>query len=237
METILAVEAASRRYVGFLDVLGFSHRVLSNFDDAVAPYNSLMKFADLGDMASKRPGMSVRVLSDAIVVTSPHLHDIVAAANTLQMASLASQNCLLRGGIGHGLHIESQADGHLFVVSEPLVRAVAVEKTIRHPCIALAEGILPSPGAWLPYPNNFQRPLLYYQGKWLVNPLTIAWGVSAAQRVASLKEEHPEHCDKYDWFLEFHRHILEGAPLTPSVDEWSAMSGCIREGLPVLPDA
>lgn len=121
-------------------------------------------------------------------------------------------------------------------MSEALVRAVAVEKTVRSPCIALDERIVPPPGAWFPYENNLHRALLYYESRWLVSPLSVAWGVSAATRVENLKAEYPEHSDKYDWFLEFHRHIFDEEPLIPSPDEWKHMGGELRGGYPVLKD-
>lgn len=233
---LLARQDVVPAYIGFFDALGFSRRVLSSFDEALAVYNTVMKFADLGEFVESRPESSFRILSDAIVVASPKLTDVVIAANLLQFASLASANVLLRGGIGYGLHVESLSRGHLFVVSEALVRAVAVEKTVRNPCIALDERIVPPPGAWFPYENNFHRMLLYYEKRWLVNPLTPAWGVSAATRVENLKDEYPEHSDKYDWFLEFHRRIFGAEPLIPLPDEWKEMGGELRDGCPVLND-
>lgn len=97
---LLARENAIPTYVGFFDALGFSRHVLSSFDEALAIYNMVMKFADLGEVVKRRPEMSFRILSDAIVVASPKLADVVLAANLLQFASLASANVLLRGGIG-----------------------------------------------------------------------------------------------------------------------------------------
>lgn len=225
-------------YVGFFDVLGFARRVLDNFDEALATYNELVRLARFSALTEARPNLRLKILSDSIVAESPSLADVVVAANLLQFAALAGQNCLFRGGIGHGRHVESHSDGNLFVVSEPLVRAVAVEKTVRHPCVALDSGIIPSPRLWLPYERNIERPLLFYGERWIVNPMGLFWGASAATRVALLSEEFPDHSDKFSWFLELHSRVFDPAPLIPTPEQWTALGGLLDENrVPRVPTA
>lgn len=220
---------AATVYVGFLDVLGFGGRVLGDFDEALALYNRLFEIREVQALAPSHPELRINLLSDAFVVTSPHFVDVVVAANTLQFAALAGPACLLRGGIGYGAHVEKAVDGNHFVVSEPLTRAVLVEKRIKHPCVALDGMILPDPALWFEQPSNVLRIVLYYEGHWLVNPCGVMWGESAAHRVREMRETVPAHAAKFDWFLELHRRIFEPAPLIPSRDEWITMGGIVDD--------
>jgi hypothetical protein len=107
--------------------------------------------------------------------------------------------------------------GNLFVVSEPLIHAARVEKTVKYPCVALHSSVnLPIDPKLLLQAPPLLRSILYYQGQWVVNPFNIMWGTSAADRVKKMKEEYPEHTDKFDWFLGLYEAVFTGASLIPS---------------------
>jgi hypothetical protein len=62
--------------------------------------------------------------------------------------------------------------------------------------------------------SNFQRPLLFFDDLWIVNPFGIMWGYSAMTRV-QLAERFPEHNEKYGWFLSLYEAVRDGHPLVP----------------------
>jgi hypothetical protein len=171
------------RYVAFLDVLGFGALILRDYSAALKHYVEFSKVAGPG---TEIGAASVRIISDSIIVVGAELRDVVHAANQLCQAALYA-DFLIRGGIAFGHHAEWQEDNNLFVVSEPLVHAVEVEKTVGHPCIALHSSVTVPPEAWRFKASSFERPLLFFEGRWIVNPFSLIWGTSAAHRVEMMK--------------------------------------------------
>ncbi len=206
----------TEQYVGYIDILGWSRYVKTDFENAVKIYDSILEPCDLFLKKDFSKLASIRIFSDAILLVSADLNSILRLANSLQFIVL-SQDCLLRGGIARGKHIELSGQAQLYVVSEPLVRAVELEKEVKKPCIVLDSTALPPiPLGKLKAIPPIQRLLLFFEGIWIVNPFNIMWATSAETRVTQLKERYPKYSDKYDWFLRLYESVKSRAPLVPT---------------------
>lgn len=199
-------------YVAFIDVLGFSARVLADFPGTVAAYRNLISMWRWQYAFQKTS--RVTIYSDALILTTPQLGEIVGAVNMFLMLSLMN-DCLVRGGIAFGRHIEAHEGENTYVVSEALTKAVRIEKTIRHPCVAIDGDITIPPNWWTDPDRNLGRPVLHFDGITLVNPCNYAWGASAQMRVRSMATAFPQHRDKFAWFLRLHSAIFSELPLVP----------------------
>lgn len=124
-------------------------------------------------------------------------------------------SCMLRGGVASGLHTEANSGQDTYVVSEPLTRAVALEKTVSNPCVALDDSIA-VPDRWWPldFPN-VHRPILWFDGRRIVNPFHRYWYRSGQIRAFELRERSPSHSSKYDWFLRLYDAVGSNEPLIP----------------------
>jgi len=122
---------------------------------------------------------------------------------------------LIRGGIAYGRHVEASKSPNLYVVSEPLVKAAAIEKTIRFPCVALHPDISIPDEWWTGFERNLDRGILYFGGQTIVNPCNIGWGTSAATRVTQMLADSRQHREKYEWFLEMHKALFSPVPMVP----------------------
>src|SRR3990172_4776850 len=91
-------------YVGFLDILGFGNKVITEFDNILNAYDSVLK--NISNLKEKNPSLSMRIYSDSILLTSSNLVDIIRSVNILCMITLF-EDCLIRGGIAYGKHVES----------------------------------------------------------------------------------------------------------------------------------
>ena len=206
----------SEQYVGFLDILGWGRYVRSDFDNAVRVYDAILEPVDLILRQACTGKVSIRIFSDSILLVSSDLIPILTIANTLHFTTLF-QDCLLRGGIARGKHVETGSQEQLYIVSEALVRAAELEKGAKNPCVVLDPRLDSQiPAAALKTIPPFQRLILYFEGCWIVNPFSIMWKTSAATRVTQLKEQYPEYADKYDWFLRLYEAVSFGAPLVPT---------------------
>lgn len=188
-------------------------QVATDFDETLALYSDLTGY--LADLGTRAPGTQVRVFSDTILVVGSQLFPVLSVANTVSFVAL-TKDCLVRGGVAFGPHAELEGPGSLFVLSQPLVWAAELEKTVRSPCIAIHSSALPvlETDELLRLPIH-RRPLLYYDRKWIVNPFNIFWGTSAGTRVSQLRALHPEHREKYDWFLGLYNAVAAGDTLIP----------------------
>ena len=203
--------SVSSAYVAFIDVLGFSHRIEHDFTGTLEAYRQLLHGIAFLDPPST---VSLRIYSDALLVSSSDLLPLVKAIHALNMLTLVG-DCLVRGGIGYGLHAEQQSGTNTFVVSQALSRAVETEKRIRRPCVALHDSVSIPEFFWLGDADTFLRPLLFFDGIALVNPFNIMWGVSAGHRVEMMREQYPEHREKYDWFLRLYDAVRNREVLVP----------------------
>jgi hypothetical protein len=201
-------------FVAFIDILGFGHQVLGDFDTASRDYDLLVDHMELMN-ASKLLGVTIRMFSDSLYLASEDPSEVINAAHWAQWGALFSCNWLVRGVIAAGRHQELSVDNNLYVVSEPLVHSVRGEKTLKKPCVVIHETALPREVIFDGAVSNFERTLLFYEGQWVVNPFGPLWGTSAADRVTMLKGKYPEHSDKYDWFLGLYDAVRSGARLLP----------------------
>ncbi len=214
-QSMLGLEP-SEKYVGLLDILGWGYYVKSDFDNAVRVYDAILEPCDLILRQACSGRVSIRIFSDSILLVSSDLIPMLTIANTLHFTTLF-HDCLLRGGIASGKHVETGSQEQLYIVSEALVRAAELERKANNPCVVLDSRLDSQiPSAALRTIPPFQRPILYFEGCWIVNPFSIMWGTSAATRVCQLKEQYPEYADKYDWFLRLYEAVSSGAPLVPT---------------------
>lgn len=216
----LAKHVPEEAYVGFIDLLGFSHRVEHEFEATLELYDELT-----GEL--RRTGLSgfsgvrMNVVSDSILFSGPSLPNIVRAVN-LCWPTITRYEFLARGGIASGLHVEATALNNHYLVSQALVQAVRQEKAIKHPCVALCD-LVPPPAAFVPYHSNIERPLLWYENAWIVNPLSLFWGTSAVGHAEDLLRRYPEHRAKYEWFIRLGNAVLGGERLIPTEEEYGEM--------------
>lgn len=130
------------------------------------------------------------------------------------MITLANGH-LIRGGIGFGKHVEASSDGNYAIVSQALVHAVGMEKMVKHPCIGIHESVCVPTGYLDPRIRPFERGVLHYDGITMICPLSLFWGRSAIAQALNLKERHPTHAHKYEWFLRLCKALGSGDPLIP----------------------
>jgi hypothetical protein len=211
--SVFGARLVGYQYVAFVDLLGFGARIQRDFDSALQMYNFI--FSDeVINLREIFADVTVRVMSDAFILSASRLASLVRAVNILHFKTLFNDS-LIRGGIGKGKHIEFAVEGSTYLVSQ--LQAVAIEKTIRYPCIALHENVTIPPEWWAPDVDVFLRPLLFFEGVRLVNPFNIMWGFSAMTRVARMRRESPEHYEKFDWFLRLYDAVKSRKPLLPPV--------------------
>jgi len=207
-----AIEAPMK-YVGFCDILGFSSAVLKDFDATVAVYQEFRSSVRQWPFPSRA---RVSVYSDSILVVGDELPPVLHTIIALQWAALL-HDWVIRGGVAYGRYWEESEDGNLFVVSDALVRAVAIEKSIKVPAVAVSEDIPLGIEAWVPRFQHgiFKAPLLYFQGLTIVNPFNSYWFTSAKMRAKNLLDTHPDHKEKYEWFLSLAQAVERDDVLIP----------------------
>ncbi|WP_243384894.1 hypothetical protein [Geothrix alkalitolerans] len=201
------------QYVAFLDVLGFSNKVLNNFEDTIEQYQLLINSWNFHyEHANEVP---LTIYSDSLLLTSPNLAHITEAVNTLQMLTMWN-DCLLRGGIAFGKHVELRDGSNTYVVSEALTLAAKTENEVSHPCISLHESVTVPDTWWNPNIPNLHRRVFFFDGLRIVNPFNIVWYRSASVRVSQLAIDSPAHKKKFDWFLALHEAVSSKTPLIPT---------------------
>ena len=216
-EPISAAEVSSgngvsSQYVAFCDILGFSNRVLSDFDGTLEVYKAF------GEAMSESEDLQIRatMYSDAILVTAISLDRILGAVQRLWFLAL-THDLMIRGGITRGRYWEQRRGNHFLVASDALVRAVRLEKSVGVPAVVIADDVEIPDSYWL---WRFTRgqlvtPLLHFRDRNIVNPFNPFWGRSAGTRATQLMEKSPEHRDKYLWFLALHKAVGDGHDLVP----------------------
>ncbi len=180
-----AGKEADDLYVAFVDILGFGRQVLQNFDDTLKIYEDVLNSAAI--LKDFRKDVNIRIYSDAFLLTSKKLGSLIGVVQGLYMQTLF-HDCLVRGGIGFGKHIEIHNEQDSYTVSQALVQALEVEKRIKYPCVALHDSIKVPQEWWNPEIHPVNRGLSFFEGIRLVTPFNIAWGQSAMTRVVQLAE-------------------------------------------------
>lgn len=204
-------------WVGFLDLLGFSAAVSSNFESAVASYSKIAAFIQdvcrlhaAEQQACEQPrAATLRMVSDSIVVTGPTLLSVAAMCQAVQSGALLGARMLLRGGIGFGKHANFVVGDNMYVVSCPLVEAVATEKHAGAPRVVVARGFAEETAAQA-FRSGSPHFMQCDDGRWAVVPfLELEEGQSehphprfrAVLESLAMENQKSGHADKYDWML------------------------------------
>ncbi len=191
-------------YVAYIDILGFSDRVLSDFEATVAIYEEMIsRHLEAGVHGD----FTIRVLSDSFVLTTTDFVELLHMSQLLHSLALG-HDYLVRGGIGFGRHVESLRGGGYYVVSQALVRAVATERHVGRPCIALDESVVIPQDRLNPGLHPTQSGLLRFDNIWCVVPFHSMWARSARDRVCFMLENFPEHRQAFKWFLDFYHAVF-----------------------------
>jgi len=200
------------RYVAFCDILGFSNRILTDFD------RTLELYKQFGATVSSLPikGTQVTMYSDAVLVTGESLGRVLSAVQALWFVALAN-DLMIRGAITKGRYWEHREGNNLLVASDALVRAVKLEKSVGVPAVVIADDVEISDEFWL---NRFrgsllETPLLHFRDRNIVNPFNTFWFASAETRALRLMADSPSHQDKYLWFLALYKAVSSGQELIP----------------------
>jgi hypothetical protein len=201
-------ESVRGQYCAFVDILGFGDATQNDLPTVLSLYEELL--SKLEYLQASRPPVRVSVYSDSFVLVSPELAPLIMCVRSL-LFMLLFENCLFRGAIAYGDHVEGEKAGTRFVISAGISKAVALEKKIKWPCVALHPDLEIPDEAWA----DQYRYLLYFDGLRIVNPFNIMWYRSAGNRVRQMAKEHPEHMEKYDWFM----RLFEAAVAEPLIPE------------------
>jgi hypothetical protein len=200
-------ESVSGQYCGFVDILGFGDATQNDLPSVLSLYEELLDKTEW--LQASRPPVRVSVYSDSFVLISPDLAPLIMCVRSLQF-HLLFENCLFRGALAYGDHAEGEKAGARFIISAGVSKAAALEKKIKWPCVALHPDLEIPDYAWAD-PNRY---LLYFDGLRIVNPFNVMWYRSAGNRVRQMAKEHPEHIEKYDWFMRLFEAVAE-EPLIP----------------------
>lgn len=186
------------KYVGFCDILGFSSLVLGQFDATIAVYKEFRVEIEKKGLDN----LTISLYSDSILVVGDDLIEVAQAIQILLWTCLR-YDWLVRGGIGYGKHWKESNKNNLFIVSEALVKAANIEKTIGLPIIAISDEIDIGINYWMHciVHRVFDLPIIHYDNRNIINPFNNYWFKSAEIRLANLKSNHPEHKAKYDYML------------------------------------
>lgn len=202
------------RYVAYCDILGFSNKVLSEFDATLDVYRQF------GENLAKLPMEEVEVTmySDSILVTSKSLARVLSAVQTLWFVSLF-HDLMIRGAIAKGKYWQLRQGNHLLMASDALVRAVRLEGEIGVPAVVIADDIEIGDEIWV---QRFAHgllatPVLHFRDRNIVNPFNSYWFASASTRTKLLMQRSPDYSDKYLWFLALHEAVASGSELVPPI--------------------
>jgi hypothetical protein len=207
------INSVTMKYVGFCKVLGLPSAILSNFEATFAIFDQFRN-----DTRNWLPHSRSRVsiYSESIIVVGNELPSVIRTIAALQWAAL-NHGQLIRGGVAYGRYFEESEDGDIFIVSDALVQAAAIQKSVKAPAVAISKDIHIDIEAWLP---RFEfgvlnAPLLHFQELTIVNPFNAAWFTSAVHRVKQLVTDHPKYQDKYEWFLALADALARNDVLVP----------------------
>jgi len=199
-------------YVAFCDVLGFSHKILTDFDGTLEIYKEFG--ASLAELPI--PEVTTTMYSDAVLVTSKNLGRILAAIQALWFVAL-QHDLMIRGAVTKGRYWSIRQGDHLLVASDALVRAVKLEKSVSVPAVFIADDIEIDDELWLQRFANglLVSPVVHFRDRNIVNPFNTYWFASAKTRALQLMAQSPEYRDKYLWFLALHEAVAADNEMIP----------------------
>ena len=239
---VLSDILAERRYVGFVDILGFRAEVARDFDGARRALDQMAEELNLYSPRDSRPNMvpmfvDITLASDSFVVvaetgpehgTSP-LQNAVNWCSSVIVAA-ARVGWMVRGSVAYGMHAETKTFGpgrsrtHALVVSEALSDAVTDEQSAArkssHPSGITLGGTVPEEAiSELDQRGgtNYQRSILFYRDRWVANPFGAGAQLWLPDRIRELAS-HPRnaaHAQKYDYLLDLWSFVQAGASLRP----------------------
>lgn len=210
------IQLDSKKYVAFCDILGFSAMVLRDFDGTVETYK---RFTDqIESVLEHSESVQITVYSDAILIVSDDLGPVLTAVQSAWFFAL-SCDLMLRGGVSYGRYHCEQRRNNMLVVSDALVRAVRIEGSVSVPVVALDDTIHIPDEYWAPYfvEGALVSPILWFEGRPIVNPFNRYWFQSAMVRSSQLAEatEDAGHKLKYEWFGNLWSAVNERECLAP----------------------
>lgn len=204
-------ETKAEKYVGFCDILGFSEKTLTDFEETQRLYEEFSQLM----LELEMPSVTVAIYSDSIILTSDSFPDILQATQNLWFFAL-HHRFMLRGAITKGRYWEKRHQNHLLVVSDALIRAVKLEKLVKVPAIVIADDVEIPEEYWAEWFRlGVATPLLYFRDRAIVNPFNLGWLKTAGTRAEVLMRESPAHKDKYLWFLALHAAVTTRQELIP----------------------
>jgi hypothetical protein len=218
-------ELIDTRYVGFCDILGFSNKILTDFDQTLEIYK---EFANsfLGVPAAK--AVEITMYSDAVLLTSQSLIPVAQTIQNLYFVALV-HNLMVRGAITKGRYWEQRQDNHMLVASDALARAVKIERSLGVPAVVIADDVEIPDEVWMSRFVNgvYLTPILHFRERNIVNPFNLFWGTSAGDRASRLMVESPAHKEKYLWFLSLYQAVKNNHELAPP----GMLERFLREGI------
>ncbi|MEN5399621.1 hypothetical protein ABE612_19015 [Achromobacter xylosoxidans] len=205
------------KFVGFIDILGFSNRVLNAPERVITEYQEFCELLLSDDLDLP---VELTVYSDAIMIVSDKLAAIAHVAQSVCFFALI-HNLVVRGGVSYGRFWSKAHAKGLMVVSEALVRAVQLESEIGHPAIVFDQTIDFPDAFWAPHlvdpQQNVTRSVIHFDGLNIVNPFNGYWFRTSRTRILGrLKEAtQPKHRAKYEWFLRLWDAMNKVEPMVP----------------------
>ncbi|HBA89581.1 MAG TPA: hypothetical protein DCZ75_16820 [Geobacter sp.] len=217
---------ADKSIVAFVDILGFSSMIQSDpkgikyipiIERAIANALTMANITRQIDV-----GLDYRIFSDNICFWFPlKFHPLALACMLSVLAEfqlgLLLENLFCRGGVAIGYHYASEHT----IYGPALVEAVSLEKTAKHPCIAIANEIIEDANLITLSLQTHQYHKIDFDGPWFVNYLGKIFFI---QKEASLRilEEHRmiikskivEFADtnnvllKYKWIANYHNDLI-----------------------------
>jgi hypothetical protein len=232
-----------KKYVAFCDILGFKNAVTGDLNATISFYRQFAKGASLLSNIIKET--KITIYSDSILIVGNDLAPVLSTVQLLWSDALRN-NYLIRGGVAFGDYWSEEKDGHFLVVSGALVEAVELENKVRDPAVVLSDDIDIPEIMWASRFNKtnndgsfntieedyrpiFRMPLLHFRDRNIVNPFHKYWFASAGINVRQMLEAHPNHKDKYNWFLELEQAVADDNALIPGelFEKWVAEGNLI----------
>jgi len=194
------MEAFEYKFVAYCDILGFSNAVSAEFENTVMIYRQFKEELKMSEIFKE---VEISVVSDSIMIVGDKLIKVAEAVQMLILWTASRKEWLVRGGIAYGKHWKQIDGSNILIVSEALVKAVNIEKTIKHPVITISDEISLGLEYWGHAFGNsvFNLPIINYDNNNIVNPFNNYWFKSAEIILHQLKSKHHEHSSKYDYLL------------------------------------